>query len=104
MRRIKRNDLVMVTTGVDRGKTGKVLRVITDDERVVVEGLNMRYKHVRRSQQNPQGGRIRRENPMALSNVMPYCDKCKKGVRVKYETKDGVKRRTCVSCSEALPS
>ena len=104
MERIRRNDLVIVTAGVDRGKTGKVLRIVPQSGRVVVEGVNMVFKHVRRSQQNPQGGRIRRENPLAISKVLPYCEKCQKGVRVRFEFQDGLKRRVCAKCSEAFPS
>ena len=104
MRRIRKNDLVIVKVGVDRGKTGRVLRLIPDANKVVVEGVNMVYKHVRRSQQNPQGGRIQRENPFSLSKVMPFCEKCQKGVRVRFETKNDVKRRVCAKCSEPLTS
>jgi len=104
MRRIKKNDLVIVKAGVDSGKTGKVLRVIDDKNRVVVEGVSLVYKHVRRSQQNPQGGRIKRENAIDLSNVMPFCEKCQKGVRVRFAVKDDVKQRVCSVCSETFPN
>lgn len=104
MRRVKKNDLVIVTSGVDRGKTGKILRVLEDENRVVVEGVNMVYKHVHRSQQNPQGGRIRRENAFSISNVMPYCEKCRKGTRVRFKIEKGVKKRVCAGCSEPFPS
>ena len=103
MYRIKRNDQVIVTAGADRGKSGKVLRVDAENDRIVVENVNMVFKHVRRSQQNPQGGRIRRENAMSISNVMPFCEKCQKGVRVHIVEQDGKKRRACVSCSELFP-
>lgn len=103
MRRIKRNDQVIVVAGVDKGKTGKVLRVDDERDRIVVEGVNMVFKHVRRSQQNPQGGRIRRENSLAISNVMPFCEKCQKGVRVKIEKQDGLKKRVCAFCNETFP-
>jgi len=101
MNRLKKNETAIVIAGEDAGKTGKVLR-LTDDSRVVVEGVNMIYKHVRRSQQNPQGGRIQKEAPIHVSNVMPYCEKCEKGVRVKFEIQDGKKRRLCRSCSSPL--
>ncbi len=104
MKRIKRNDMAYVTTGVDRGKTGRVLRVLDEKDRIVIEGVNMVYKHVRRSQQNPQGGRIQKENPMAISNVMVYCEKCQKGVRVRFAEQDGKKTRVCAKCSEPFPT
>jgi len=68
--RIRRGDLVMVVAGADRGQQGRVLRVDHDDDKVVVEGVNLVYRHVRRSQKNPQGGRVRREAPVHISNVM----------------------------------
>ena len=104
MKRIKKNDLVIVKAGVDRGKTGKVLRLLPDRDKIVVEGVNMVYKHVRRSQQNPQGGRIQRENPFSISNVQLFCEKCQKGVRIRFEKKDDIKKRVCVKCSEPITS
>lgn len=103
MRRLKRNDVVKVVAGDDAGKTGKVLRIDEDKNRITVEGVNLIFKHVRRSQQNPQGGRIQREAPINLSNVQPYCEKCDKGVRVRVENKDGNKQRVCCACSTPLP-
>jgi len=104
MKKIKKNDLIIVKTGADSGKTGKVLRLLHDQDRIVVEGINMVFKHVRRSQQNPQGGRIRRENPFSISNVLLFCEKCQKGARVRIDTEGDRKRRVCVKCSEPSPS
>ena len=70
MLKIKKNDLVEVIAGDDKGKRGRVVRVLHDKAKIVVQGLNLHYRHVRRSQKNPQGGRIRRETPMAISNVL----------------------------------
>ena len=72
MARIRKGDMVEVISGNDRGKRGRVLRVIPDKNRIVVQGVNLRWKHMRKSQQNPQGGRVRRETPIHLSNVMFY--------------------------------
>ena len=72
MARIRKGDMVEVIGGNDRGKRGRVLRVIPDKNRLVVQGVNLRWKHLRKSQQNPQGGRVRREVPIHLSNVMFY--------------------------------
>lgn len=104
MERIKKNDTAVVIAGEDAGKSGKVLRVIPKRSKVVIEGVNLVYKHVRRSQQNPQGGRIQKEAPIDASNALPFCEKCDKGVRVRFEVKDGVKRRLCKTCSSPLPS
>lgn len=103
MNRMKRNDVAMVVTGNDSGKTGKVLRLVAGSDMIVIEGINLVYKHVRRSQQNPQGGRIQKEAPIHISNVLPYCEKCEKGVRIKFEVVDGKKKRVCKSCSAPMP-
>ena len=92
-RHIKSGDTVMVTTGADKGKTGRVLRVLTSKDRVVVEGMNRVWKHVKPSQRNPQGGRIQKDAPIHLSNVMPLDPTTNKGTRVKFEVRDGAKHR-----------
>ncbi len=68
--RLRRGDMVRVITGDDKGKDGRVLRVLAEQGRVVVEGVNFVFRHVRRSQKNPRGGRIRREAAVHISNVM----------------------------------
>ena len=84
-RHIKSGDTVVVIAGADKGKTGRVLRVITDKDRVVVEGVNRVWKHVRPSQRNPQGGRIQKDAPIHLSNVMPLDPTTGKGARVRFD-------------------
>ncbi len=101
-RHIKTGDTVMVTTGADKGKTGRVLRVITDKDRVVVEGINRVWKHVRPSQRNPQGGRIQKDAAIHLSNVMPLDPTTGKGARVKFEERDGQKHRVAVGSGTDL--
>jgi large subunit ribosomal protein L24 len=81
-RHIKSGDQVIVIAGADKGKVGKVLRVLTDKDRVVVEGINRVWKHVRPSQRNPQGGRIQKDAPIHLSNVMPLDPSTGKGTRI----------------------
>ena len=95
-RHIKSGDVVMVISGADKGRTGRVLRVLTDKNRVVVEGVNRVWKHVRPSQRNPQGGRIQKDAPIHLSNVMPLDPASGKGTRVRFEERDGVKHRVAV--------
>lgn len=68
--RIRKGDMVAVIAGEDRGQRGRVLRIITGKDRLVVEGVNLVHRHIRRSQKNPQGGRLRRESPIHISNVM----------------------------------
>ena len=101
-RHIKAGDTVIVTSGADRGKTGRVLRVITDKNRVVDEGINRVWKHVRPSQRNPQGGRIQKDAPIHISNVMPLDPTTGKGTRVRFEERDGRKHRIAVGSGTDL--
>ena len=79
--KVHKGDNVIVIAGNDRGKTGTVQEVQHNRDRVVVEGINLRYKHLKPTQQNPQGERIRVECAIHASNVMYYDEKAKKGVR-----------------------
>ena len=100
-RHIKKGDMVEVIAGEEKGKTGKILRINPGKSRVVIEGLNRRYKHVRPSQKHPQGGRIQVEQPIHLSNILPVSTKSSKGTRVHFETdKKGVKKRVGVDGTE----
>jgi large subunit ribosomal protein L24 len=93
----------MVTAGSAKGRTGKVLRVINDEKRptVVVEGVNVRKKHLKPSQLNPQGGVIEKEMPIHISNVSPVADG--KPTRVRFETRpDGSKVRVAVRNGQVL--
>ena len=93
---IKVNDIVEVLTGDDRGQRGKVLSVNLATGKLVVEGVNRVYKHVRRSQRNPQGGRLSKEMPLPLSNVLPVCSRCGKPTRTGARVlADGSKERFC---------
>ncbi len=87
--RIRTGDIVAVVSGNDRGRRGKVLRILKDKNRVVVEGVNMRFKHLRKSQQYPNGGRIRIEVPIHLSNVMPIDGESGQPTRVSFKENDG---------------
>jgi large subunit ribosomal protein L24 len=96
---IRVDDTVEVIAGDDRDMRGKVLRVDREAGKLVVEGVNRVYKHVRRSQRNPQGGRLSKEMPIQLSNVMLICGKCGKPTRIGARTtSDGAKERYCKSC------
>jgi len=93
MGRIRKDDMVEVLAGNDRGKRGRVLRVIPDKNRIVVQGVNLRWKHMRKSQQMPQGGRMRREMPLHVSNVMLFDEGAQLRSRVGYKVEDGKKVR-----------
>ena len=96
---IKVDDTVKVLTGGDAGVTAKVLSVDKQSGKVIVEGVNRVYKHVRRSQRNPQGGRLSKEMPIQASNVMLVCPSCGESARsgVRY-LGDGSKERYCKKC------
>jgi large subunit ribosomal protein L24 len=99
MMRIKTNDTVMVISGEDRGVKGKVQRVNRDEGKLVVEGVNRVYKHVRRSQKNPQGGRLSMEMPISVSNVLLVCGSCGAATRLgARRLADGSKERYCKKC------
>lgn len=82
---VRKDDTVEVIAGDHRGATGKVLRMIPEKDRVVVEGVNMVYRHVRRSRRHPQGGRIQKEAAIHLSNVLVVDPKTGRGSRVHFE-------------------
>ena len=84
-RHIRKGDLVEVVTGDLKGEKGKVLRIMPKQHKVVVEGVNMVYRHVRPSRRNPQGGRIQKEAPIHVSNVLPVDPKTDRGARVRFE-------------------
>ncbi len=96
---IKLDDVVEVTAGDDRGVRGKVLRVDHQAGKIVVENVNRVYKHVRRSQRNPQGGRLSKEMPIQVSNAKLICTKCGQPARTgtRY-LDDGSKERFCKKC------
>jgi len=99
---IRKNDNVIVTAGKNKGKTGKVLRINRKTDRVIVEKVNMIKRHVKPSQKT-KGGIMERESPIHVSNVMLYCDKCAKAVRVGTKVlEDGKKARYCKRCDEVF--
>jgi len=96
---IRRDDNVEVIAGDDLGTRGKVLRLDRPAGKVVVEQVNRAYKHVRRSQRNPQGGRLSVEMPIPLSNVALVCEKCGSATRIGVRfLEDGSKERFCKKC------
>jgi large subunit ribosomal protein L24 len=99
--RIRKDDVVFVRSGDDKGRTGKVLRLVGDD-RVVVEGVNIVWKHLKPTQQAQKGGRIRREAPLHISKVQPVDPKTGKGTRVKFNTENDQKRRVAAKTGTDL--
>ncbi len=95
---IKKNDTVIVLSGKDKGKTGKVQQTLPASGKVLVEGVNMATCHVRPRKQGEQGGIIRREAPIYVCKVMRVCPKCNKPTRTAYKLTDGKKVRVCKLC------
>lgn len=102
-RHVRKGDTVVVNSGGAKGQTGEVMRILTKTDQVIVKGVNLRTKHVKPTQQNPQGGIITKEAPIHLSNVNPVAEG--KPTRVRFETKDdGSKNRVAVRGGKVLGS
>ena len=103
MFRFKRNDTVFVRTGKDKGKKGKVLRIFPENQRALVEGINMVKKHMRPTRDNPKGGIFSMESPIHITNIMLVCSRCSKPTKVGYKfLTDGTKKRMCKKCHEIM--
>ena len=103
MNKIKKNDIVYVLTGRDSGKTGKVFHVFPKKGVALVEGINYIKKHARKSQDNPQGGIVQKENPIHISNLALFCKTCNKPARLGSSSlADGTKSRFCKRCKEVI--
>lgn len=98
-KKIKKGDTVEVISGKEVGKRGKVLRVLAEDERLVVERVNFIKRHVKPTQKNPQGGVIEREGSLHLSNVMLVCPGCDKPTRTGLREEGDSKVRYCKKCN-----
>ena len=101
--RFKRDDDVIVISGDDKGKRGKIIEVAPGEGKLLVSGVNIVSKHVKPRKQGDPGGIIKTEGPIYACKVMPYCSKCGKGARVKIKSSDGKKRvKICAKCGEEL--
>ena len=101
--KIRKNDQVMIVKCKEQGKTGRVIRVIPDKGHVLIEKLNLVKRHTKPSAKYKQGGIIEKEAPLAISNVMLLCDKCKGPVRVGRKVlEDGKRVRLCKKCGEVF--
>lgn len=100
--RIRKDDLVYIRAGMDAGRTGKVLSVLKDKDKVLVEGINLVWKHIRPSEKNKRGGRVQKPAPVHVSNVQPVDPQTGKGTRVKFEIRNGQKHRVAVKTGSDL--
>ena len=102
--RLKKNDMVYVRKGKDKGKTGKVLMIMPETNRVIVEKINYVKEFIRPDRsKNVQGGIMDKEAPIQVSNVLLFCASCEQGVRSKVRTlEDGTRVRSCAKCGTSL--
>jgi large subunit ribosomal protein L24 len=112
---IRKNDTVVLlkditscknaegTPVVEKGERTRVLSVEGDRNKVILEHVNYRWRHVRPSQDNPRGGRIQVEAPIDASNVALYCESCQRGVRARMDEREGNKVRVCARCNSVIP-
>jgi large subunit ribosomal protein L24 len=102
---VRKGDTVVVITGKDKGKRGRVLRILSATGRLVVERIAMVKRHTKPTQRNPRGGILEKEGSIQASNVALWCGKCGAGRRSRADLKEGQKkRRVCVKCGSAIES
>ncbi len=103
MNKIKKNDTVKVLAGRDKGKTGRVLEVYPTEARALVEGVNFVKRHMKKSQQDPQGGIISKESPIGIGKLALLCKACNRPTRVGFtKLGDGERSRFCKKCNEII--
>lgn len=101
--KIRKNDTVKIISGKDKGKKGKILRVLPKKDKIVVEGLNVVTKHIRPKREGEKGQRIKMSTPLDVSKVMLLCPRCKQAIRVGYKIlADGRKKRFCRKCKDVF--
>ena len=99
---VKKDDTVVVISGDDKGKKGKVLKVSPSERKVIVDGVNIVTKHAKPRKQGEAGGILKVEGAIYADKVQLYCAKCDKATRVAHKTVDGKKVRVCVKCGAEL--
>ena len=99
---IRKDDLVVVLSGKDKGKQGKILSVLPKESKVIVEGVNVATRHTKPRKQGEQGGIVKRETPIRSCKVALFCEKCNKGVRVGYKMDSDKKVRICKKCGAEI--
>jgi large subunit ribosomal protein L24 len=103
MQKIRKGDTVCVIKGKDVGKRGKILKMLSEGKRALVEGINLVKKHKRQTRQDQQGGIVSIEAPISIANLMLFCKKCDRPVRAGFTVlKDQTKVRFCKSCKETI--
>jgi large subunit ribosomal protein L24 len=101
--RLRKGDNVVVISGKDKGKTGKILRILPEEDRVLVAGINLVKRHSRPTPRNPSGGIVEREQAIHASKVMPVDPKTGKGTRIRFKEQGGKKVRVAAKSGEEIP-
>lgn len=101
--RVKREDIVEVISGAEKGKKGKILKSFPNEGKIIVEKLHLQKKHLKPNKSNPKGGIVERERKVDVSNIMLLCPKCNAKTRIGYKIlEDGDKVRVCKKCNEVI--
>ncbi len=100
--KLHKNDIVIIVTGKDQGKTGKIEKIFTKEKKVVVEGINQYKRHVKAKTQGQKSEIITITKPLAVANVALICPKCKKQTRIGYVVNKETKQRICKKCSAEI--
>jgi len=100
--KIKKGDTVLITSGKDKGRKGKVLEAFPEESRILIEGINLRKKHQRPKKSGEKGQIVEMPGPIHISNVKLICSKCGKATRIKYKITEGKKYRICKKCGQEI--
>lgn len=100
--KIRKNDTIKIIAGKDKGKNGKVLRVFSERNKILVDGLNLFKKHVKPKKQGQKGEIILVSRPVDISNVMIICSSCQKATKIGYQIEDNQKTRICKKCQSKI--
>jgi large subunit ribosomal protein L24 len=100
--KIRKNDQVLIIAGKDKGRTGKITRALPKELKILVEGINLKKKHVKPKREGEKGQVVAIPAPMDISNVKLVCPKCGKATRVGYKTEGETKNRICKKCKQAI--
>ncbi|MDP2864500.1 MAG: 50S ribosomal protein L24 [bacterium] len=100
--KIKKGDTVLIISGKDKGRKSKILQVLSKEQKIVIEGVNIRKKHIKPRKTGEKGQIIETPGPLHISNVKLICRKCGKPIRVGYKITDGKKFRICKKCGQEI--
>ena len=100
--KIRKNDKVLIIAGKDKGRTGKVIKSLLKEGTVLVEGINLKKKHVKAKKQGEKGQVISTPSPLNVSNIKIICPKCQKATRIAYNIEKGEKHRICKKCKSQI--